>query len=304
MKTTIARIGEKAVQLSAPYQGILRPMVAREPEMRKVLAAWMWRRTTPPLSPLLIGEPGVGKNRIVYECAKLCGKELYICQGHEDVTAEDLICAVRFSDDPGKKMDYIASPLVTAMQRGGVCFIDEIAKIRPRALAPLASLLDERRYIDSILLGERIYAHRGFRFIAATNTDDLDESPLPKFIRSRMRPVIHVGYPERAEIDKVVQSHYELMREDRADLLDKFWELWRSNRSDKPPTPRDSIHLFGYALNLADFEALEGKQPCDLDAGAGSGSMEIEHLEKAFDAFREDSRREDHVRSTHIRTAP
>jgi hypothetical protein len=29
--------------------------------------------------------------------------------GQEDVTAEDLVCSVRFSDDPARKMDYTLS---------------------------------------------------------------------------------------------------------------------------------------------------------------------------------------------------
>ena len=51
------------------------------------------------------------------------GLSLYIFQGHEDVGAEDLVCAVRFSDDPNKKMDYIVSELVTAMLRGGMAAV-------------------------------------------------------------------------------------------------------------------------------------------------------------------------------------
>ncbi|MCH8196077.1 MAG: AAA family ATPase, partial [Chloroflexi bacterium] len=66
------------------------------------------------------GEPGVGKNRVVYELARRTGKDLYIFQGHEDVTAEDLACAVRFSDYADRKMYYVVSPLVTALLWGGI----------------------------------------------------------------------------------------------------------------------------------------------------------------------------------------
>ncbi len=292
MKDRMMKVQGKTIQLSPPYQATHSRMVARENEMKKVLAAWMGRQNSSPLSPLLIGEPGVGKNRIVYECAALCNKDLYIFQGHEDVTAEDLICSVRFSDDPRRKMDYIVSPLVTAMLRGGVCFIDEIAKIRPRALAPLASILDERRYVDSVLLGERIHAHRGFRFVAATNTDDLDETPLPEFIRSRTRPVIRVDYPERQEIDGILRSRFAEMETGGSALLDRFWELWGNQKISTPPTPRDSIYIFGYALNLADFESLNGRQPYNLDGNSvACAEMAERHLEKAFDVFREKARR-------------
>jgi hypothetical protein len=155
MDNNTMKIGTKTVQLSQPYRATVGEIVGRDEEMKKILASWMGVHDSLPLAPVLVGEPGLGKNIMVYEGTRIRGQDLYIFQGHEDVTAEDLICAVRFSDDPRKKMDYILSPLVSAAVRGAVCFVDEIAKIRTRALAPLASLLDERRYIDSTLLGER-----------------------------------------------------------------------------------------------------------------------------------------------------
>jgi MoxR-like ATPase len=291
MTENLAAIDGKSARPSKPYSTPAAEMVGREAEMGKILAAWMGGEDGFPLSPLLLGDPGLGKNRIVYECARCCGKELYICQGHEDVSAEDLACAVRFSDDPAKKMDYILSPLVTAMLRGGVCFVDEIAKIRPRALAPLASLLDERRYLDSNLLGERVFAHPGFRFVAATNTEDLAGSLLPDFIRSRMRPLIRVGYPGRREINAIVSARYAALNGNGGGLIDHFWELWQARNGQTPPTPRDSLYLFGYAAKLADFEALPEERPLDLQAAAGAGRIGKGHLERAFDLFFENAER-------------
>jgi len=298
MSYQTVKIRDKSVQLSQPYLTPVAEIVGRESEMRRVLAAWMGGPGHLPLSPLLLGEPGLGKNRIIYECSKMCSKELYIFQGHEDVTAEDLICSARFSDDPDKKMDYIVSPLVSAMLHGGVCFIDEIAKIRRRALAPLASLLDERRYIDSVLLGERVHAHPGFRFVAATNTDDLDENPLPDFIKSRLRPVISVAYPHRKEIERIIKSRYQAMNGDGAVLLERFWDLWKVASGERPPTPRDSLYLFGYALNLTDFEEVEQHQPYDLEYRCGSPVLRVEHLEQAFEAFKDSMGSTGHAQST------
>jgi MoxR-like ATPase len=209
-----------------------------------------------PLSPLLLGEPGVGKNRLVYELARRTGKDLFIFQGHEDVTAEDLACAVRFSDEGRGKMDYIVSPLVTAMLNGGICFIDEIAKIRPRALALLVSVLDERRYIDSTLLGERVVAHEGFRFVAATNTADLEGNALPEFLKSRMRPVVSVGYPPKGEIEQIVLSRHSRLADQAENLLTCFWMEWERINPQTKPTPRDAVYAFDLALSLADFEAV------------------------------------------------
>ncbi len=250
-----------------------------------VLAAWIAQPGFPRLSPLLVGDAGVGKNRLVYEIARYTGKELFILQGHEDVTAEDLICAVRFSDDPQRKMDYVLSPLATAMLRGGICFIDEIGKLRARALAPLASVLDERRYLDSVLLGERIVAHRGFAFIAATNTSDLIGDALPAFIASRLRPTIEIGHPSRAEIDQIVKQRFPRIerRASHGDkLLSRFWQLWRDQRGDSPPSPRDTLYQFGLMLNLADFEGAEPGQTFG-DTPEATNAPELRHIEAAFE---------------------
>lgn len=288
MSETFIKINNKRVQVSQPYKANVSALVGREQEMRKILAAWMCGNSGLPLSPLLLSEPGIGKNRITYEAAHVCGKDLFVFQGHEEVTSEDLICTVRFSDDADRKMDYILSPLATAMlQKNAICFIDEIAKIRPRALAPLASLLDERRYIDSNILGERIYAKPGFRFIAASNIVDLEGNMLPDFIRSRMRPVINVGYPSKDEIDRIIRSRFQTLHDNGNALLDIFWTLWRKKNGDRPPTPRDSIYIFGYALNLADFELIEGKAPYVLEGSNGDSDIKERHVEQAFAAFQE-----------------
>lgn len=248
--------GKKIVWTSEPYQpghGLLAKLVGREREMRLITAAWLGGRHSQLLSPLLIGEPGVGKNRLVYELTHRTGRELYIMQGHEDITAEDIACAVRFSDNNGRGMDYMVSPLATAMIRGGICFIDEIGKIRPRALALLVSVLDERRYIDSTLLGERVHAAPGFRFIAATNTGEA--GILPEFIRSRLRPVIKVGFPEKTELNTIIGQQFPEVQPQLEQLLDTFWALWaKCGNAGRYPSPRDAIHLFALASSLGDLE--------------------------------------------------
>jgi MoxR-like ATPase len=262
----------KAVLASESYrsrEATLSTFVGRLRELKMVTAAWMGGGVLPPLCPLLLGEPGVGKNRLVYELSRRTGLDLYIFQGHEDVTAEDLACTVRLSDEPGRTMDYVVSPLVTAMHRGGICFVDEIGKVRPRALALLASVLDERRYIDSTLLGERVQAHPRFRFIAATNTGEINV--LPEFIRSRMRPVIEVGYPPKEEINQIIsrQTAHETQSEK---LLQTFWDLFAGIQ--RPPSPRDAIHVFALAASLRDYEISDAEKKLASDGVDGRFLLE------------------------------
>jgi len=243
-------LNSKTVFAPEPYRPqVTSDFVGRLHESKMITAAWIGGSAQPPLCPLLVGEPGVGKNRLVYEQSRRTGLELYIFQGHEDVTAEDMACTVRFSDEPGRNMDYVVSPLVTAMYRGAICFIDEIGKIRPRALALLASVLDERRYIDSTLLGERVHAHPRFRFIAATNTGETHA--LPEFIRSRLRPVIEVGHPPKEEVNQII-SRQAANEPELEKLLQLFWDLFAGIK--QPPSPRDAIHLFALAASLREYD--------------------------------------------------
>lgn len=287
------KLNNKMVWPSEPYtpnQAMMPTFVGREKEMEMIMASWIANSQTLPLSPVLVGEPGVGKNRIVYELARFTNRDLYLFQGHEDITAEDLACTVRFSDEKANMMEYVLSPLVCAMLNGGIFFLDEIGKIRPRALALLVSVLDERRYIDSSLLGERVFAHPGFRFIAATNTGE--EGMLPEFIRSRMRPVIKIGYPSQQEIEEIIRKQFKSRLENLSALVERFWYVWDNLNSNKtPPTARDAIAVFSMAMSISDFEFRNGSEKLrnvnktevfSLDSGSYQQTVSYDHLELAI----------------------
>ena len=78
MTEKMTKVGNKLAQLREPFIAPVTDIVGRENEIRGVLAAWMAGEDILPLSPLLLGDPGIGKNRIVYECASICSKDLYI----------------------------------------------------------------------------------------------------------------------------------------------------------------------------------------------------------------------------------
>jgi MoxR-like ATPase len=289
MDSTTTVIGNKTVQLAAPYRlPTAEPLIGRDAELRLLTAAWLAVGDQAPMSPLLVGEPGTGKGKIVFELARRTGRPLFVLTGHDDFTPEDVVgCHVRFSDDTEKRFDYVLGPLATALVCGGTLFIDEIAKLRPRALAPLTALLDERRYVDSLVLGERIHAAPGFRVVAATNTSDLDALSMPEFLRSRLRPVIHVGPPSRDTIDGILTSRFDRrFGRERADaLLDAFWTGWVSRSSQTGPTPRDAILVFSLAGRLADHASLDTTgSHLPLECAAG-GALQARHLEEALGHF-------------------
>jgi MoxR-like ATPase len=286
MALRFKKIQGKMVQLSEPYNASFIDMVGREAEMRKILAAWKTGENRFPMAPLLIGNPGVGKTRFVCEMSKRLGKEFYTYQCHEEVTNEDLVCTIRQSDTESGKFHYILRALPTAMILGEIFFIDGIAKMRKKALAIFESLLDERRYIESDLLGFRIPASPGFRFIASTNNSDLDTNPLSDYMKSRCKPVINFTYPSRETINRILLTRYSRLPENGKSLLDLFWHLWRGRNNGIPPSPRDAIDVFSYALGLAEIDIAEHSYACTiLDKQGAPCIFKENHLEEAFDAL-------------------
>ena len=61
-------------------------------------------------------------------------------------------------------MRYVASPLVTAMLRGGIVILDEGNRMSEKSWASVAPLLDNRRYVESIVAGLKIKLVRNFMF--------------------------------------------------------------------------------------------------------------------------------------------
>jgi len=107
------------------------------------------------------------------------------------------------------RLRYVASPLVTAMVRGGVvAILDEGNRMSEKSWASLAPLLDNRRYVESIVAGIKIKAHPLFRMVATMN-DDASTFDLPEYIHSRLQPQITIDFPERHE-------EYSILKEKRA----------------------------------------------------------------------------------------
>ena len=67
-----------------------------------------------------------------------------------------------------------------------------------KSWASLAPLLDNRRYVESIVAGVKVQAHPDFRLVATMN-DDASTYELPEYIHSRLQPQIHLDFPEHDE---------------------------------------------------------------------------------------------------------
>ena len=221
--------------------------VGQESPLEQLLAAWfVLDERDLPLNPRLIGKPGVGKTTLAYAAGQALGRDVYIFQATMDTRPEDLIVTPVVAG-PGE-IQYVASPLVSAMLRGGVCVLDEGNRMSEKSWASLAPLLDARRYVESIVAGIKIPAHPDFR-ICATMNDDSSTFEIPEYIHSRLQPQIHLEFPERDEELAILRENLPFADDQILGYVVDF--LQAAHRKDENYTVRDGINVARYALKLA-----------------------------------------------------
>ncbi len=218
--------------------------VGQEEVIRQVLAAWMViDERDLPLNPRLIGKPGVGKTTIAYAAAKRLGREVYIFQATVDTRPEDLLITPVISDEG--RIRYMASPIVTAMIRGGVAIIDEANRMSEKSWASLAPLLDSRRYVESIVAGIKIKAHPDFR-ICVTMNEDASTFEVPEYIHSRLQPQIYIDFPDKEEEREILKANLPFADEEVLHYVVSFLQV--AHQAGEGFSVRDGVNIARYAL--------------------------------------------------------
>src|SRR6266852_4618497 len=222
--------------------------VGQEELMRQLLAAWLVVNDQDlPMNPRLLGKPGVGKTTLAFAAAKRMGREVYILQATLDTRPEDLLITPVIQGEG--QLRYVASPLVTAMLRGGIVILDEGNRMSEKSWASLAPLLDNRRYVESIVAGVKIKADPGFRLVATMN-DDASTFEIPEYIHSRLQPQIVIDFPERDEERRILEENLPFAEGKILDYVTDF--LQKAHAADERYTVRDGINVARYALKLSD----------------------------------------------------
>jgi len=222
------------------------PMVwVGQPELvTQVLACWMVIGDDDlPLNPRLVGKPGVGKTTLAYHAGRMMDRPVYLFQATMDTRPEDLIVTPVISE--AGKIRYMASPVVSAMIRGGVAVIDEGNRMSEKSWASLAPLMDNRRYVESIVAGIKIKAHTDFR-LCTTMNDDASTFELPEYIHSRLQPQIFIDFPERDEELMILKSNLPFADDEILEYVVDF--LQSAHSADERYSVRDGINIARYAL--------------------------------------------------------
>ncbi|MCA9044663.1 MAG: MoxR family ATPase [Planctomycetaceae bacterium] len=218
--------------------------IGQEEVLKQLLACWLVVDIKDmPLTPRLVGAPGIGKTTLGMAGARARHQELYIYQCTADTRPEDLLVTPVLADSG--KIQYQASPLVTAMIRGGICVLDEGNRMNEKSWASLAPLLDHRRYVESIVAGITIQAHPDFRCAVTMNEDD-STFEIPDYILSRLQPTLTLGFPSRQDEMQILKYHLPFADVEMLNMTVEF--LQQSHELKLDFSTRDGINVLRYAL--------------------------------------------------------
>jgi hypothetical protein len=237
------QVGQISLRLARPL-ALRQKWIGDHDILRQLLACWLVVDPQDcPLSPRIVGQPGVGKTTLAMAATQERKQDLYIYQCTADTRPEDLLVSPVIAE--GGTIIYQASSLVTAMLTGNICLLDEGNRMNEKSWASLASLLDHRRLVESVVAGVQIVAHEHFRCCVTMN-EDASTYEVPDYILSRLQPTLKVEFPSKDHELAILQYHLPFAPVDLLNFTVDF--LQKAHQLDLLFSVRDGIHIVQYAL--------------------------------------------------------
>jgi len=224
--------------------------IGQNEPLRQLSACWLTVAPEDlPLTPRIIGYPGIGKTTLAMAAAKQRNQPVYIMQCTADTRPEDLLVTPVLSDQG--RISYHASPLLTAVIKGGIAVLDEGNRMSEKSWASLAPLFDHRRMVESVVAGITLPAHKEFR-AAITMNEDSSTFEIPDYIMSRLQPGITVPFPNREDELRILSYNLPFAGDELINLCIDY--LQEAHQLDLPYSVRDGLNAMRYTLKLKKSE--------------------------------------------------
>ncbi|RLQ95420.1 ATP-binding protein [Falsibacillus albus] len=171
---------------------------------------------------LLKGPTGSGKTKLAETLSNLFKQPMHSINCSVDLDAEAMLGYKTISHKEGVSgIEFIEGPVIKAMKKGHLLYIDEINMAKPETLPILNGVLDYRRTITNPFTGEVITADGSFGVVAAINEGYVGTVPLNEALKNRF-VIIEVPYIQREVLKEVLQQQSRLQD---PKLIDKFVTL-------------------------------------------------------------------------------
>ncbi|WP_391122157.1 ATP-binding protein [Psychrobacillus sp. L3] len=135
---------------------------------------------------LLKGPTGAGKTKLAETVSQIFSQPVQSINCSVDLDAEALIGFKTIVLKDGlNSIEFVEGPVIEAMKKGHILYIDEINMAKSETLPILHSVLDYRRMLTNPFTGEVIKAHPDFSVIAAINEGYIGTTPMNEALKNR-----------------------------------------------------------------------------------------------------------------------
>lgn len=171
---------------------------------------------------LLKGPTGSGKTRLAESLSNLFNQPMHSVNCSVDTDTEALLGfkTITQSGDTSR-IEFIPGPVIKAMEKGHLLYIDEINMAKPETLPVLNSILDYRRRLTNPLTADVVQAKEMFGVIAAINEGYVGTVPLNEALKNRFI-VLDIPYVQGKILKDVIKQESKLNNDK---MIDKFVQL-------------------------------------------------------------------------------
>ena len=226
---------------------------------------------------LLKGPTGAGKTKLAESVSAFFSQPVQSINCSVDLDAEALLGFKTIVIKDGlNTIEFVEGPVIEAMKKGHILYIDEINMAKSETLPILHSVLDYRRMLTNPYTGEVVKAHPDFSVIAAINEGYIGTTPMNEALKNRFVsfsvPYISGQLLENLWKEVFPDASTELrtqMLQLAEDLMDQVKQGILSEEAASIRSLQHAMELATYihplrAINYAIAEKLEDEQEKQL----------------------------------------